>query len=270
MAALGVMSAAPKPAQAATTNRYSTDDHGNFLIFGNTGGFDCRDKAVEKPIVGDVPTGLLGLFSCNGLFADNDTGIDILWRSQYPGNNQVRADTNIAPNEARSTAVFALPAGAKVVMARLYWASQRNAGQGAGTSVKLQIVRAALRAPYRARRPPPRSSPSTSLTTIRARPTSRAICRTTARAPYRIGNIQSVDIGNINLDVAFMAWNIVVFYHLDSEPIRNMSLFDGLERVSTSAGSVTTVNLNGLLGSRQRLRCQAGGHRLRRGQRHHG
>jgi uncharacterized repeat protein (TIGR01451 family) len=243
-AALGVLSYTPPPAQAATTNRYATDDHGNFLIFGNTAGFDCRDGKVEKPVVGTVPVGVLGLFSCNGVLPDNDSGVDILWRSQYPGTNQATAGNEISPDLERTTAILALPTGAQVVMARLYWAAQRNGGQGAGTTVNFdrpggfsRVVQADAAAAH--------VLTSNGLDYYQSSADVTRDLQVNGNGAYRIGDIQTIDIRAVNLDVAFIAWNIVVFYHLDSEPIRNLTLFDGLEHVSTAGGSTTTVNLNG-------------------------
>ena len=246
LAALGIMSISPSTVRAATTNRFTIDDNGNFLIFGNTAGFDCRDKKVEKPIVGDVPYGLLGLpvLNCNNLLGDGDTGIDFLWRSQQPGVNQAAADLRWSPDEGRTTAVVQLPAGAQVLMARLYWAAQRSSGLGAGTSVMFDRPGGFSRRVMA----DTAASKKVTLNGLDYYQSSADVTRdlqVNRSGAYRVGDIQTIDIRRINLDVAFVAWNIVVFYHLDGEPIRNLALFDGLERVSTSAGSTTTVNLNG-------------------------
>ena len=66
-----------------------------------------------------MPVGLLGLFSCNGVLPDSDTGVDIFWRSDYPSTGQATASNVIEPPFARSTAVLALPTRAQVVMAPL-------------------------------------------------------------------------------------------------------------------------------------------------------
>lgn len=231
-------------ARAATTQRYAIDDHGDFLMFGNTVGFDCRDGKVEEPVVGSVPIGLLGLFSCNGILPDSDTGIDIFWRSDYPGTSQATASNAIDVPFARSTATLTLPAGAQVLMARLYWAAQRSSGQGAGTVVTMErpgVFSKQLSAQAGA-------SKTLSLNGLDYYQSSADITKdvqTYGNGAYRVGNIQTIDIRTRDRDVAFVAWNVVVFYHLDSEPIRNLALFDGLERVSTSAGSSTNVSLSG-------------------------
>ncbi|MGC3959899.1 MAG: hypothetical protein QM813_18815 [Verrucomicrobiota bacterium] len=245
VATLGVMSGTPHTAHAATTNRYATDDHGNFMMFGNTSGFDCRDKQVERPVVGNVPYDfVLGLFTCNRLiFGDQDSGIDLLWRSQYASSG-AGADATISPSESRSTAILALPAGAKVVKARLYWAAQRNAGQGPGTSVNFDRPGGFART-IQGEAAAAKKLTINGLDYYQSSTDVTSLLQANGSGAYRVGNIQTIDVRNIDLDVGFVAWNIVVFYHLDSEPVRNMALFDGLERVSTTQGSTTTVNLNG-------------------------
>ena len=125
MAAAGVLLGPARPARAALTQRFATDDRANFVVFGNTTGLDCRDSITEKPLVGDVPLGPLGLFNCRGLLPDVTRGDDVLWRSDEPQNGRALASPLITPLSARSTAVLSLPAGAKVLYARLYWAAQR-------------------------------------------------------------------------------------------------------------------------------------------------
>jgi uncharacterized repeat protein (TIGR01451 family) len=232
------------PGLAAPTQRYAIDDHGDFVIFGNTAGFDCRDGKVEKPVVGSVPVGLLGLFSCNGVLPDSDTGVDILFRSDYPATAQATAANFIDPSFARSTAVLALPTGAQVVMARLYWAAQRSGGQGAGTTVTLERPNVFSRQ-VTAQAAASKTLSFDGLDYYQSSADITDDVRTSGAGAYRVGGIQTVDIRTRNRDVAFVAWNIVVFYHLDSAPVRNLALHDGLERVSTSAGSMTNVSFQG-------------------------
>lgn len=243
--AMGAALLAPSPAvQAAPTQRYAVDDHGDFVIFGNTVGFDCRDGKVEKPVVGSVPVGLLGLFSCNGVLPDSDTGVDILFRSDYPATAQATASNFIDPSFARSTAVLSLPTGAQVVMARLYWAAQRSGGQGAGTTVTLERPNVFSRQ-ITAQAAASKTLSFDGLDYYQSSADITSDVRANGGGAYRVGGIQTVDIRTRNRDVAFVAWNIVVFYHLDSAPVRNLALYDGLDRVSTSAGSMTNVSFQG-------------------------
>ncbi|HRI48998.1 MAG TPA: hypothetical protein PLW65_02355 [Pseudomonadota bacterium] len=134
-ATIGVFLGSASPAQAQLRQRFTTDDRGSFIMFGNTTGLDCRDTVTEKPIVGTVPQGATGLYNCRGLLPDTSRGDDVLWRSDEPMNGSALASALITPTAARSTAVLALPAGARVVYARLYWAGQQVPLLGAGKNV---------------------------------------------------------------------------------------------------------------------------------------
>ena len=72
------------------------------------------------------------------LLPDLTRGSDILWRSDEPKNGRALASGLILPAAARSTAVLNLPAGAKVLYARLYWAAQRLPLLGPGKTVVVE------------------------------------------------------------------------------------------------------------------------------------
>ena len=57
--------------------------------------------------------------------------------------------------------------------------------------------------------------------------------------------IDSVNLVNLNSDNPFVAWSLVVFYRLDTDPPRNLALFDGLDSVSN--GIPATATLSGFL-----------------------
>ncbi len=111
-------------AQAAPVQRYQTDIKGDIAVFGNTLARDCGNSP-PAPVVGTVG-------NCGG--NTGDTGIDIFWRSDSPAAGQAEANNGITVANARSKAVFQLPAGATVEYARLYWAAKAPAA-AADTSV---------------------------------------------------------------------------------------------------------------------------------------
>ncbi|HMW78094.1 MAG TPA: hypothetical protein PKA22_09865, partial [Rhodocyclaceae bacterium] len=105
-------------AHGAQTVRFTTDDHGDMVLFGNTLGHDCG-PGIPAPLVGTVG-------ACGANFGDSS--IDVFWRSDSPMVGGAEASTAITPTMARSQAVFQLPVGATVLYARLYWQGQRVAG----------------------------------------------------------------------------------------------------------------------------------------------
>jgi uncharacterized repeat protein (TIGR01451 family) len=227
--------------------RYTTDDRANFVVFGNTTGFDCRDGVQEKPIVGTVPTGPGGLFACRGLLPDTTRGDDILWRSDDPQNGQALASALIAPNAARSTAVLSLPPGAKVVYARLYWAGQRLALLGAGTQVSVERP-GVFQTPVQADTLRGSSTfPLGLLAYYQSSADITTLVQQYGTGAYRISGIDTVDLISQNLNTLFVGWTAVVIYSLATDPPRNIALYDGFEHVSVTSGTPkTTLTVGGL------------------------
>ena len=104
-------------AYAAPGLRLQVDQHGDFVLIGNTFGYDCA-AGTPAPVVGAIG-------SCGTNTADSSP--DIFWRSDSPSAGQAEANDAITAAQARSTAVLAIPAGAQVTHAYLYW-SALNSG----------------------------------------------------------------------------------------------------------------------------------------------
>ncbi|HXI55910.1 MAG TPA: hypothetical protein VNO55_07610, partial [Polyangia bacterium] len=113
-------------AQAATL-RFQVNQRGDFVLFGNTVGQDCA-AGVVAPTVGT-----------KGACGNNtsDTAPDIFWRAD-DATGTAAASTAITAATARSTAVLAIPAGASITYARLYWSAA--AGGGDKTTVTVDRV----------------------------------------------------------------------------------------------------------------------------------
>ena len=94
-----------KPCRAATPTGFDTrlfsrariDQHGDFVILGNSMGWDCASTGAN-PLVGIV--GYCGAFVA-------DTAPDILWRSD-DANGSATAGIAITPDLARTTAMLSL------------------------------------------------------------------------------------------------------------------------------------------------------------------
>src|SRR6185312_6768875 len=63
---------------------------------------------------------------------------------------------------------------------------------------------------------------------------------------YRVGDVSAVDLRNLNDETAYAGWAMVVFYRLDSDPQRNLTIFDGLDLINSQGASVTDT-LSGFL-----------------------
>lgn len=214
---------------AAPQLRLQVDQRGNFALIGNTIAQECG-PGVPAPVVGDVGAcGTVGI---------NDTAPDVFWRADSPSAGLATAGTQITLAQARTTAVLALPADAKVTHAWLYWAATRST-PGADTDVTIE-------------------RPSVSSTTVTAsgyslapgnayqsRADVTAIVQQLGVGAYRVGGIDSQTPINADNADLFGGWWMVVLYELASEPPRNLAIFDGLDRVSTSTPQ--TASLTGFV-----------------------
>lgn len=207
-------------AHAAPKLRFQIDQHGDMLMFGNTVGYDCR-PGIPVPVVGDVNP------DC-GLFT-TDSSADAWWRSDEPSSGRASASTMVSNANARSTAMLELPMGAQITYARLYTSATYD--EAILPSGIVQFER-----------------PGTFMQTLNALPNDiernivggatyqasydvTALLQKHGAGAYRVTGVPSLGATNVNSDVNYAAWAIVVVYRRDADPIRNISVFDGLTGV---------------------------------------
>jgi len=220
-------------AHGAQTVRFTTDDHGDMVLFGNTLGHDCG-PGIPAPLVGTVG-------ACGANFGDSS--IDVFWRSDSPMVGGAEASTAITPTMARSQAVFQLPVGATVLYARLYWQGQRVAG-----SDQVQFERPNVFSRTLARdtvRGTQTALNDTGRTMFSSTADVTALLQQYGPGAYRVGVLQQESIQDINDEVTIANWYVVVFYRLNSLPTKNLTLFDGFDAVSN--GNPQSVTLSGFL-----------------------
>jgi uncharacterized repeat protein (TIGR01451 family) len=220
-------------ALAAPTLRYSVDQRGDVLIIGNTLGHDCANAAA--PIVpGAIPNTTAQCGSNR-----TDSGIDVLWRSDAPSSGTAMANTSITVANARSTAVLSIPSGATITYARLYWAAQEQSGAADLTvTVDRQSVfsadvtaDASFTATY-----------SGGQFFYQSTADVTSLVQANGNGAYRLSGVSAGNPVNLNNEVNFAAWAMVVFYSLSSEPPRNLALFDGLDVVEPGSPASATVS----------------------------
>lgn len=213
---------------AAPTLRLEVDQTGDFLMVGNTFGWDCG-PGVPAPIVGTTPGG----GACGNNLAD--TAPDVFWRSD-DDNMTADAATTVTPKAARTTAMLNVPSGAAVTHAYLYWAGtsigkgfdfddqvvfDRPDGNG-GTDFSTSVVAdtddcVAI------------SALGTRWYQCVAEVTS--IVDANGSGAYRITDMDHTNVVNRDDFVTFGGWTLVVLYEdPDSDP-RNLVIFDGLDLV---------------------------------------
>ncbi|WP_170319718.1 thrombospondin type 3 repeat-containing protein [Polyangium spumosum] len=220
--------------EAAQNVRVQVDQKGDFLLIGNTLGYDCQligGNPPPAPVVGTVG-------ACGNNAADS--GIDILWRSDSPMAGQAEASTGITVANARSTAILNIPAGATVTHAYLYWSATRSSA-GADTTATLD-------------RPGGFTQDLTATQSYTSTQNSyqsvadiTAIVQAQGSGAYRVSG---VDVENpvgqgVNDETTFAGWWMVVLYERASDPPRNLTIFDGFDIVASA--NPQNVTLSGFL-----------------------
>ncbi|WP_437762231.1 hypothetical protein WME77_29595 [Sorangium sp. So ce764] len=207
-------------AHAAPAPRVQVDQRGDFLLIGNTLGYECAPADIDRPA--------LGTAACAGSTFDDDSAPDIYWRADSPAEGQAEARTTVTAEQARSSAVLAVPDGATVTHAFLYWAAHKQNAQPADTAVTLDRPGTdgfienltALRSVV---------TTSSAQTYYQSVSDITAIVQERGSGAYRVSGVNSASFLNNDFNNHFAGWWLVVFYQLASEPPRNLALFDGLE-----------------------------------------
>ncbi|MCQ4163095.1 InlB B-repeat-containing protein [Tahibacter harae] len=210
-------------AQAAPALRTQVVQRGNFLLIGNTLAQDCG-PGMPSPLVG-----ILGPCGTN----TGDSAPDVFWRADAPAAGQAQANASITVAQARSSAVLQIPPGAQITQAYLYWAG--NLASGTDTAVTLD-------------RPGAFSVAVSAVQSYRAAPNSyTAVADVTALVEqagsgiYRVSDVDTISLVNLNNSTAATGWWLVVLYRLDSEPLRQLSLHDGLDLITDGAPATVSV-----------------------------
>jgi clumping factor A len=231
----------PQPAAANPELREQVDQRGDFVLFGNTLAHDC---AAPAPV---VPA---SVGACNDI---NTAAADVYFRSDDPTDGTARVDANIAATAARSTAVLNLPMDAAVTYARLYWGSYTNSTTP-NANVRVERPSAGVNSAFVADKTWTvvehdflgNPQPNLGRYWYQATADVTELVRAQGPGAYRISDVSSVPLDSLGNDqYPYAAWYIVVFYELETEPQRNLALFEGLDLVAPSRNA--TVTLQGFL-----------------------
>lgn len=229
LAVLGVLGAAMASAEAGPPAlRYQTDQRGDLVFFGTTGGFDCRQLMAKAP---DPVLGTVDRNSCGS--STEDSSPDVLWRSDSPSDGKAYAGSDVTPSMARTTAILTLPAGAKATYSRIYWSASLNEGIDASSSLVIDRPGAGGFAPISVTADPKDlvKDSGGSATVFQASADITKIVQTYGPGAYRVTGYATSPVVDLGQDVAWVAWSAAVAYQIDTDPVRNLALFDGLTRV---------------------------------------
>ena len=242
-AAIGVAAMfAPSRVEAQPRLRKTWNLHGDFVLVGNTLGQECRTgtQAAPAPVVGTI--GACGLNT-------SDSAYDVFWRSEDPGAGQATASTAVTLANARSTAILGvgaetnaqLPPGSSIVHAQLYWAATILAAPAKRTVTFDRPGGFAITVTADESLTVPAGGNVYYQNTADVTSTVRQY----GTGAYRVSGFDSQPLVDQSIDDTFAAWTLVVVYDRPADPVRNVTLFDGLTFVEL--GGSANVSLSGFL-----------------------
>jgi uncharacterized repeat protein (TIGR01451 family)/MYXO-CTERM domain-containing protein len=215
--------------------RHQEDLHGDVAVFGSTLGYDCGAGVA-------VPSGASA--ACVGQTNTTDTAPDLFWRDNT-------ANATITAVQARTSATLVLPPGAKVTYARLYWGALKD-GAAADTTAVLDYLNGPLKTitadktwvvPYGVAHPTwnyyQSSGDATDYVSM------------WGAGDFRVSDVEALPLPSYAFDVdrAFSAWTLVVFYDLPVGQLRNLALFDSFTPIDPAVVGQESakVTLDGFL-----------------------
>ncbi len=214
--------------------RHQADSQGDVVVFGSTLALDCS-AAVPAPPAGTTT-------SCASQLLIDDTAPDLYWRDTV-------ANATITAEQARTSATLVLPTGAKVTYARLYW-SALKVGAAADKNVVLdwkggptQTINAddswTLSYGFASHPDWYYYQSSAEVTDYVAK---------WGAGDFRVTGVEALPLAGVEVDRAFSAWSMVVFYEKAGDELRNLALFDGFTHVAPEFGlGAAAVTLSGFL-----------------------
>jgi uncharacterized repeat protein (TIGR01451 family) len=224
-ALLLLLAAGPASADRAFAPRFSQNAQGDIAMAANTL-LSC-DAATDA--------------TCAATRAGTATPVTL-------NNNNAHAVTYVDVDGDPSTfdsssATLALPAGARVLFAGLYWGARSRAGIGG-----VAAPDAAQRATVRLRTPG--SAASTAVTASQLDTAGDIyqgfadVTDTVSAAGAGAYTVADVQAGTGRNDAQLAGWSLVVAYGDATQPPRNLSVFDGLQNVASNA-TTASVALSG-------------------------
>lgn len=213
--------------------RHQEDTRGDVRVFGSTLAFDCG---------AGVPAPAGAVASCASEINTTDTAPDIYFRDNT-------ANASVMPTEARTSATLSLPPGATVTYARLYWAALKDGNQP-DTDATLDWL----------------GGPEQTITAddqwvipfglpshpnwhyYQATGDATDFVSTWGAGDFRVSGVESLALAGVDVDRAFSAWTLVVFYQADGEELRNLALFDGFTAIDPGLAQPSAeVTLSGFV-----------------------
>ncbi|MEZ4253836.1 MAG: hypothetical protein R3B99_36995, partial [Polyangiales bacterium] len=179
-----------------------------------------------------TPMPLVGVVTSCGSTGLDDSAPDVFWRSDAPAADQAFANETITVAQARSTAVLTIPPGASVTHAFLYWGARATTPDGTVTLDRPGVFTQDLTAIQ---------------SFVGANQSYQSVADVTelvqaqGAGAYRVSGVDSVVLANANDNNAYAGWWMVVLYELATDPLRSLTIYDGLDTVTNGAPQNVTL-----------------------------
>lgn len=209
--------------------RHQTTVRGDFVLIGNTLGYDAGPVGGGVPVVGTV--GATGLNI-------TENAPDVYWRSNAPGVGQAQANTSIGADQARSQAVLTIPPGATVRYARLYWAATGSTAV-ADTQITLSRVGAGG---FSTVVTADASGTSGNNNGYQSTADVTSLVQSAGPGSFQLSDIDIVPWVDLNNANVFAGWSMVVVYARPTDPPREIAIHDGIGVVTSSSPAVATIS----------------------------
>lgn len=225
---LATMATLARAAERPFSLRYSNNVNGQITIAANTI-MQCPTDTVD-PLMNSGCTGARA-----GTSSRNNNSFDMRW---------LDVDSDPATFTS-SSATLAVPAGSRVLFAGLYWTGLNKKGEAITGANGFKAVPQDPPSVASIGTVKVRAPGATSYTSVTAAPADlntasiavsggygafadvTALVAAAGAGTYTVADVQTGTGGN-----AYAGWSLVVAYSNPSEPLRNLSVFDGLKVVS--------------------------------------
>lgn len=214
----------PSVASAAPALRKSIDLRGDITAIGASMGWDCGQ--------GNMPPAGASV-TCTGVL-ESDNAPDLYWLDNV-------ATATLDARAAATSATLSLPAGATVTYAALYWSGlkdnvatpllpdpQVTISRPGGASL---VVNAEASAGLAATGP---GSPVVPYIVYQSTADITSFVQTNGAGEYRVTGLDGIALNGVAAETAYSAWTLVVAYSLPDAPYRRVSVFDGLDLVTST------------------------------------
>jgi hypothetical protein len=223
LAGLGALPGTASAADRAFAQRFQTHTRGNIAMAANSL-LTCPDSA---------PT-------CASARAGTGSASDLANNGWVMTNVDVDADPTTFNS---SSAGLSIPAGATVKFAGLYWGADSSAGAGGAAAPAPGFENTLLLQSPGA----PAYTPVTGALDWSTAWPSRYAGFADVTAQVAAGGAGNYTVANVEAGTGndrYGGWSLVVAYQSPGEPVRDLSVYDGL--VTVASGATDTVTLNGI------------------------